>query len=428
MFAKKLFQITVFAMAAGAFSAGQSTINIAPRPQLRRPCQRVWIKSQSSVLSAVLISEKLGKRPEFTSAGLTLSNSEDEADLFVIVSGDEHDTTISALQRGDNNTAGAKVVALAEFPGIIAGKIVDTLHELCPSISTAGRWYRFGLQTLIDTTVLQIASAKSLTIVSETSAIDDRQVARSLRRDPQVQEWGIVVNSGNGYADLRLEITRDLRRTIVWKYELFNASGESLLVGWTAAYAGEHAAQAIMRRVLQQFTRCRSNADSSPRAETNNERQELRNARIYDVNLVTDDPRTTGTPLHLIFDQGVVLGRNNLGQTIFKIEALDLEDVNAYTIRDPILDGAADLAESLPDPATPAMAGAEGGLVLASMGAAMLVAPFVPKAHLIDLVWSDGEDYQSATVQVKTRDVRSILRALHAFQSSSQPGQPIPLG
>lgn len=399
-------------------SAPFSIAQLAPDSQIPDAdlvprCHRVWLVSENTATNTTLILEKLRIRGELTEARIVLAKSEAEADVTVRVTGDENDALLFALRKADGATAMAKLVALAEFPGIVAGRIIDTLHELCPAVMTTSRWLRSGREPLPAAAMIQLAAARSLSVSSNTSAMDENKLARYLRTQPEIQEWKLKVDAENSSDDLRLAIDRDIENLIEWKYEIFSASGESLLVGRTAAFGEEHAARAITRRVLQQFSRYRSRAGRGSNSQTGVDSPELDDHRIYRVKLVTDDPRTTGTPLQLTITEGRLLARNSLGQAVLNIEAPDLEDTDVSSIRDPVLDGTEGLADSIEGTGDPILG---AGLLLAYTGLAIVSTPVAPRAHLIDIAWSDGTFYQSATLQAERRDIGPLMRGLHRLQ------------
>jgi len=387
--------------------------NLVPR------CHRVWLVSEDTTTNTVLILEKLRLRGELTEARVVFANSEAEADVIVKVTGDENDAMLFALRRGDGAGATSKVVALAEFPGIVAGRIVDTLHELCPAVMTTSRWLR-SREPLPAAAMIQVAAARSLSVNSNTSAMDENKLARYLRSQPEVEEWELRIDANGSSDDLRLAIDRDLDNLMEWKYELSNRAGDPLLVGSVGALNQQHAAEAITRNLLHRFKLCKPTRTSSTMLIPKSKAEQLGTKCAFRVKLVTEEPRTTGTLLTVSVDAEKLLATNNLGQEVLRIEAADFEDVIASSVRDAALD--------YPDQfmnvvgfltVTPMPAAMLGPALLAGYTAASLVsAPLAPRTHLIDIAWHDGHSYQAATLQVHAKDVRPLMRALQTLQAT----------
>jgi hypothetical protein len=186
-----------------------SVAQLAPETQLPDAilvprCHRVWVASENTTTNEALILEKLRLRGELTDARIALTESEPEADVSVKVAGDEHDAVVFARRKLDGAIASSKVVALAEFPGIIAGSIVDTLHELCPAVMTTNRWFRSGREPLPTMAVTQIAVARSVSVTSNTSAMDEKELARFLRMQPEVESLELQIDTDKHSDDLKL--------------------------------------------------------------------------------------------------------------------------------------------------------------------------------------------------------------------------------
>jgi hypothetical protein len=388
--------------------------NLVPR------CHRVWLVSENTTTNTVLILEKLRLRGELSEARIVFAKSAAEADVSVKVTGDENDAMLFVLRKADGATATSKVVALAEFPGIVAGSIVDTLHELCPAVMTTSRWLRSGREPLPTAAMIQIAAARSLSVTSNTSAMDEHRLVRYLRTQPEVQDWELKIDAESSSDDLRLAIDRDLENLIEWKYELFNRSGDPLLVGWVGALNQQHAAEAITRNLLRLLRLCKPAQTSSTVFMPKFKAEPLSAQRAFRVKLVTEEPRTTGTLLNLNVDAEKLLATNSLGQEVLRIEAPDFEDVTSSSVRDAVLDypdqfmNVVGFLTAMPMPA--ALLGP--ALLAGYTGASVVSAPLAPRTHLIDIAWHDGRAYEAATLQVQARDVAPLMRALRALKVS----------
>lgn len=381
--------------------------NLVPR------CHRVSLVSENKATNAVLILDKLRVRGELTEARIALTSSEEEGDVTVKVTGDARDATVFARRKIDGATATSKVVALAEFPGVIAGTVVDALHELCPAVMTSSQWIRSGREPLATTAVIQIAAARSLSVTSKTSAMDENKLARYLARQPEAQAWELKINSDSSSDDLRLEVDRDMENLIVWKYDVLNRRGDSLVVGSVAALNQKHATEAIARNVLRQLARCKPSQSSSVLFISKIGAGPLTTRQTYRVKLITDEPRTTGTLLNVTIDAEKLIATDGLGQSVLRIEAPDFEEAASSSIRDAVLDYP-DQFMKFVGVCCFTRAALLGGYI----GAALVSAPLAPKTHLIDLAWHDGRSYQSATLQVEARDVAPLMQALRALQHS----------
>jgi hypothetical protein len=391
-----------------------------PEPSLVTRCHRVWLVSENTATNTVLISEKLRLRGELTDARIALANSETEADVAVKITGDENDAMLFVSRKADGANATSKVVALAEFPGILAGSIVDTLHELCPAVMTTSRWLRSGPEPLPTTAVIQIAAARSVSVTSKTSAIDENKLARYLRRQPEVHAWELSIDVDSPSDDLIIEIDRDLQSLIEWKYEVSNRSGDPLLGGWVGALNQQHATEAITRSLLRQFRLCKPARTRSTMLMPKFKADRLGARRAFRVRLVTEGPKTTGTLLNLTADAEKLLATNSLGQEVLRIEAPDFEDVVSSSVRDAALDcpdqfmNVVGFLTLMPTPASLLGPALSAGYT----GASVFSAPVSPKTHLIDIAWHDGHSYQAATLQVQARDVAPLMRALRSLQVS----------
>ena len=368
--------------------------NLVPR------CHRVWLVSENTTTNTVLILEKLRLRGELSEARIVFAESEAEADVSVKVTGDENDAMLFVLRKADGATATSKVVALAEFPGIVAGSIIDTLHEICPAVMTTSRWSRSGREPLPTAVMIQIAAARSLSVTSNTSAMDQSKLACHLRTQPEVQDWELKIDADSSSDDLRLAIDRDLESLIEWKYELSNRSGDPLLVGRLGALNQQHAVEAIVRNLLRQFRLCKPARSSSTVLMPKLKAEPLGAQRVFRVKLVSDEPRTTGTLLNVSVDAEKFRATNSLGQEVLRIEAPDFEDVISSSVRDAVLDYPEQFMNVVGFLTITPMPGALLGpaLLAGYTGASVVSAPEAPRTHLIDIAWHDGRSYQAATL------------------------------
>ena len=404
-------------------------------PQLLPRCGTVSLVSKSRTLSQVVMAEMLRKHGEFQNAGLTLTAPGEQADVQLIVADavddmprtkvvaavSDHDVQIRAVRSRDGMVAIGKVVALGSLEGIVAANAIDTLHRLCPAVITTSRWRRLGREPLDAPAIERLREAHSLSVVSHTSWMDDAVLSRALAGRDEMKAWHLAVYSQGRDADLRLEVSHDINNTITWRYEVFDRSGVSLWVTYVDALSEKHAIAKIVDSVTRQILRYRANPVGV----------RLVSSKVigapqgmWQAKLVTGDFRTTLDPLEISIDGEHFIARNVLGQTVFNIEAADIDDVGNYAERGPIFQ--LPFPESLinfvsHDPATsqePVATIEASGLLVAYSGvaavlasAAAVLAPIAPREHFFEIAWSEGDFFRQATFQVSGPDERPLMDA-----------------
>jgi hypothetical protein len=392
----------------------------APSARLVERCRTVSLKVNSSILSPVILAGQLREREEFESANLKLAEQPADVELIFVDparpfgSSATNDVEIFGVRKDDGTTASAKVTGLGDFEGVVAGTAIDVLHKLCPAVMTTRRWRRSGREPLDEAASRQFREARSLSVISHTSWMNEDRLERAIAARAEVQVRHLTMLTGDHPADLRLEITHDIKNTLTWRYQVVGQNRESLLTGYVAALSEQHAiakiADSVVRRLSNQPVPL---ANDDPEGKPDHDPR-----GTWQVLLITGDPRTTLTPLTINIDGRHFAARNILGQTVYSFDADDLEDAQSSSVRDRVLDlptpdRLISFVKQEPTTDTQVLAEAEGFVVLLAYGGlAAALNPIKVRQHFIDVVWSQGDIFQQATFQVRGSDVKGFMGAL----------------
>jgi hypothetical protein len=440
MFTDSKTLMSALALTAGMlFAQSEPTPSSAPQVGLGQPqrtssqplphCGTVSLVSKSAGLSPLILADMLRKRGEFQNAGLALTDQQADVELTVtddvanmfhmrapaaISTGSEHDVQIRAVRKWDGKTVTGTVFALGDFEGIVAAKTIDILHALCPAVVTTSQWRRAGHAVLAAAAAAQLREARTLSVVSRTSRMDEYVLSRAIASREEIVARQLRVFSGEKDVDLRLEITHDINNIHIWRYDLLNHDRQSLFVDYVAALSEPHAVKKIVSSVTRQLS------GYNPKSSTilqPDDRYRCRPGGTWSVRQVTQNPQTRLEPLEIrIDDQGLVV-RNTLGQTVLTIEASDVEDVDDSVVLIPMFDfpSSEDGDSFLGAVEDPYSAAAAVGILASWTAVAALFAPFHTQLHFIDVAWSEDDVFREARFEVRGRDVNSLLSAMRGL-------------
>jgi len=411
---------------------------VEARPLATR-CATVSLTSTSVWLSPRILTGTLTGRAEFQQAGLRLVDLADSPDVQLTVKDefDENqsfqnpgghgyrDAFVHALRVRDGKSSDTKVTALGSYEGIVAGAVIDALHEVCPAVLTTVEARRLSVETPDPVVIASLRQATSLTIDSFTY-LDDKAFRRRLLARPEVRGWQLAVNADGSDSDMRLEIRR-MRNSSTWRCELFDRAHRLLWMHSAGALTEEHAVDGIVDGLIDQIARYRETPVRAP--VPHRAKRVVRGA--WNARLITGDFRTTLQPLEIAVDGERFIARDALGKAVFTIGAEQLEDVEHSTVRDPIFQlpvptpGMNYLDESDENGAT---VHAFGEVVAAVMGVGAYVVsagaitallfPFAARQHFVEIAWHDNDLEQKAMFQLSGRDAGRLLDAITSLKDS----------
>lgn len=448
-FAKLLrFAGVIWIALAAALAAAQSDVPADSVPDvspLLTRCATVSMTSKSGWLSPGILADKLRDRDEFRNAGLKLVAPDEPADIRLTITddadersgfhsvslGSDHGAYIRAVRTRDGRTAAGSILALGSYEGMVAGAVIDTLHQLCPAVMRVDRVRGSVLETPDPVVIDELRYGHSLAIDSFTY-LDDESFSRRLAARPEVKAWGLAVSPGLADADLRLEIRR-LRNSSTWQCQLFDRSHRLLWMHSAGALTEEHAITGIIDGLINQIARYRE-TPARTRAASPGPRRVRQG--VWPARLITDDFRTTLQPMEITVDGEHFIARDVLGRQAFTIGADELEDVDHSTVRDAVfqlppptylMNRLADEGEAdrTSDPrvvaAIIATLGATIGTYCASAGAlTAALLPFRARQHFIEIAWKDGDVERTAMFQLSGHDAGRLLDATRGLIESGK--------
>jgi hypothetical protein len=413
-------------------------------PLLTR-CATVSMTSKSGWLSPGILADKLRDRDEFRNAGLKLVAPDESADIQLTITdevdervgfrsasaGGDHDAYIRAVRTRDGRAASGSVPALGSYEGMVAGAVIDTLHQLCLAVMRTDRVRGSVLQTPDPAVADELRHGHSLAIDSFTY-LDDESFSRRLAARSEVKAWGLAVSPKLADADLRLEIRR-LRNSSTWQCQLFDRSHRLLWMHSAGALTEEHAIAGIIDGLIDQIARYR---ETTARARAASAHPSRIRQGVWPARLITGDFRTTLQPMEVTVDGEHFIARDVLGRQAFTIGADELEDVDHSTVRDAVfqlppptylMNRLADEsdAERTSDPrvvaAIIATIGATIGAYCVSAGAlTAALLPFRARQHFIEIAWKDGDVERTAMFQLSGRDAGRLLDATRGLIESGK--------
>jgi hypothetical protein len=434
---------TLFAQTAPIAPATPSIVEeqsqqTAP-PSLGR-CETVSLTSKSEVLSPVILADKLRTREEFKNAGLSLR--EEPADVELAVSdqptariggapnlftqtlftmksrpGSSPGVEIRALRRQDGMTAIGTVVALGNFEGFVAGRAIEVLRQLCPDVVTTSTSGWSGGQTADEPAMEQIRRARSLSVLSHTSWMDESMMTGVLAARVEIKARDLTVLAGEKATDLRLQVTRDIDNPVIWRYQLLDRQLQPLLNGSVGALNERHAREKIVNSITGVFSR-----DGSPKPSAVGNEPSRREVQpgTWRATLLAGDAEAAGARLEINIDGQRLVAHSRLGRKIFNIEAGNVEDVEYSSVRSHIVElpseeGAVDFLQKFGEAESPASMAGGIAVLIAYAGVAVVLTPLHTRQHFVAVVWRDGDSFRQATFQVRGRDAEHLVKSVRGL-------------